>query len=70
MKKITDLDYHVGDIVQIKPNENAGRLGKIERITAPGGKPFFVYTVRIEKTDGIEFINVTNRNLQFISREE
>lgn len=70
-KDITDIDYHINDIVQIRAGRNAGKLGKIESITAAkGAKPFLVYAIRVEKDDGFKYIVATDWQIRFVSREE
>lgn len=70
-RDIADIDYRVNDIVQLRAGKSAGKLGKIESIAAAKEKkPFLVYSIRIEKDDGIEYIMAPDWHIRFVSREE
>lgn len=71
MTNINAFDFRRGDIVQIRSGENAGRLARVDHITAARNGNFLVYTLElVDENGGKEYRQVTRASLTFVSREE
>lgn len=70
MKPITDLDFRVGDYVQISAGHNAGRLGVIIGIrlyTNLSGESKIAYRLKLSDCEGVQ---VTAPRLKLIRHAE